>query len=306
MFVAKHLVGVENIPTEPNFDSFDVDMMPRPTGVLRYLFLAILILCALYAFNSDTYGIQSPDFNLPRPAGPARPTDGDARDGSTSPPAEANPPKKGLTSWVKPWLKSEPHPIDELIFNAQNVYAEMVSKETTNVADAAQAYRKRRGRHPPPGFDKWFKFARDLDGMIVEDFFDQIYEDLNPFWGMEPALLRRESWDYEMTINVRNGNATAGSDWFWTRIWLNMTQSIQELLPDVDLPLNAMDEPRIVVPFEEVSEFMAKAEETRSLPDPKGVKQEFSELLPVGHKEPEVDPRAHPWDETTSKCSHPK
>ena len=266
----------------------------RPSGLVRYVFVAILILCAMYAFSSDSYGVQMPDFTSPRPAGPD-PKPGESTTEHSTPSEPEKPASDKVTT------SKGPHPIDELIFDSQNVFAELVSKESKTLSEAAQAYRKRRGRHPPPGFDKWFEFARGLDGMVVEDFFDQIYDDLNPFWGMDPAMLRRESWDFEMTINIRDHKASTGSDWFWTKIWLNMTKTIEDMLPDLDLPLNAMDEPRIVVPFEDVNDFMSKSLATLSLPDPKKVITEFSKLPEVGHKEPDVEPRTHSFDEKTGK-----
>lgn len=39
-----------------------------------------------------------------------------------------------------------------------------------------------RGRHPPPHFDKWFEFASSHGCVIIEDLFDQIYRDIDPFW----------------------------------------------------------------------------------------------------------------------------
>jgi hypothetical protein len=151
----------------------------------------------------------------------------------------------------------------------------VASGESKTVEEAAQAYRKARGRHPPPHFDKWFEYAQSHNALIVEGFFDQIYEDLEPFWGIDPAPMRREASQFEMAINVRNGTATAGSDWMWTKIWLNMTKSIEHLLPDMDIALNAMDEPRLVVPWEEINGYMKKAGPTRKLLKAKKMANKF-------------------------------
>ncbi len=170
------------------------------------------------------------------------------------------------------------HPIDDLIALADGYYNEVLDKESKTLTEAADAYRKRRGRHPPPGFDAWYQFAVERKAVMVEDFFDQIYHDLNPFWGLEPDRIRKEAVDYEMTINIRNHTATAESDWFWTQIWLNMTQTIEHLLPDMDIALNAMDEPRLVIPWETIDKYMAKEKKTRKLTPPKKVISEFQEL----------------------------
>jgi hypothetical protein len=196
------------------------------------------------------------------------------------------------------------HPIDELIEKAEKNFEGLLKKETHDLINAAAVYRRRRGRHPPPGFDVWFKFAQDNNAVIVEDFFDQIYDDLGPFWGVEAKNMRREGWDYEQTISIRNGNASAGSDWFWTQIWLNMTKSIEHMLPDMDIALNPMDEPRVVVPWENVNDMMNNERLTRNLAPPYQVIQEFQKLPPPGEGEREVGNRVLGWD-TESKFTLP-
>ncbi|KAI1812494.1 glycosyltransferase family 90 protein [Poronia punctata] len=170
------------------------------------------------------------------------------------------------------------HPIDKLIRKAEKEFESLLAKESTTLAEAAEAYRNRRGRHPPPGFDTWFYFAQENDAIIVEDFFDRIYHDLNPFWGLDPKVIRKEAWDFEMTINIRNQNASAQSDWFWTQIWLKMFKTIEHLLPDMDIALNAMDEPRLVVPWEELNTYMKKAERTRKMAPVSEVVSKFQKL----------------------------
>ncbi|KAJ3558443.1 hypothetical protein NPX13_g9705 [Xylaria arbuscula] len=193
----------------------------------------------------------------------------------------------------------ENHPIDELIRLADKNFKETLAKESTTLAQAARAYRERRGRHPPPGFDKWFEFAQENDAIIVEDFFDRIYHDLNPFWGLDPNIIRKESWDFEMTINVRNHNASAKSDWFWTQIWLKMFKTIEHLLPDMDVALNAMDEPRLVVPWEEVATYMQKADRTRKITPVDKVVSTFQDRPDPeeGYKKPVT--RKKKWEETS-------
>lgn len=173
------------------------------------------------------------------------------------------------------------HPIDDLIKVANKDFEGILAKESKTLAEAAQAYRKRRGRHPPPGFEKWFEFAKENNAVIVEDFFDQVYHDLNPFWGLDPAMIRNEALNYEMVVNIRNGNASAESDWFWTQIWLNMIQSVEHLLPDMDIALNAMDEPRLVVPWEDINAYMKKEKQSRMLTPAKEVVREFGKLAPL-------------------------
>jgi hypothetical protein len=152
----------------------------------------------------------------------------------------------------------------------------LLSRQTYDLKSAAAEYRRRRGRHPPPEFHTWFEFAQGRGAIIVEDFWDQIYHDLNPFWALPAQQLRRDAARFEMTINVRNGTASSGSDWFWTQIWLDMIKTIEHLLPNMDVPLNAMDEPRLVVPYEEMVKYMNVEKLSRSMPSISMVKQEFT------------------------------
>lgn len=202
---------------------------------------------------------------------------------------------------VKPnrWLKTDAHPIDTLISDAQSVFSRLISKQTKTVEEAAEAYRKRRGRHPPPHFDKWFEFAQSHNAVIVEDFFDQVYHDLEPFWGMDASNIRNEASSFEMTINVRNGNATAGSDWFWTRIWLDLVKTVEHLLPDMDLALNAMDEPRIIVPYENITHYMRQASKTVRMPEAKKVLSQYQTLPRPGASNGGADIRSKNWESTS-------
>jgi hypothetical protein len=117
------------------------------------------------------------------------------------------------------------HPIDALIKSAEAEYTHKLSQEAKTLNEAAARYRERRGRHPPPGFKEWYEFATKHNAIMVEDFWDQVYHDLGPFWAIEASQIRREAWDFEMTINIRDHVASAGSDWFWTQIWLKLIKT---------------------------------------------------------------------------------
>jgi len=213
-----------------------------------------------------------------------------ARKGSL---VHAAPPKR-------PAPKPAAHPIDNLIDAAEKKFNSLLAKQTRTIEDAAAVYRKRRGRHPPPGFDIWFEFAREKNAIIVDEFWDQIYHDLDPFWALPARQIRKGAMDFEMTINVRNGNASAQSDWFWTQIWLKLIKSIEHMLPDMDLALNAMDEPRMIVPWERMREYMATASRTAKLPDAASVEPGFERLPPVGiGSDPGVEIPGKDWEDTS-------
>ncbi|KAI5356834.1 putative glycosyl transferase CAP10 domain-containing protein [Septoria linicola] len=173
------------------------------------------------------------------------------------------------------------HPIDQLTARADIEYKNILAKEAKNVHDAAQAYRVRRGRQPPPLFDVWFDFARNSSAVIVEDFFDRIYDDINPFWGIPAKQIRGQASDFIHRISVRNGKATGRTDVErreWIELWTDMVQSVAPLLPDMDLPINVMDESRIVVPWEEVDGYMAKEKLSKQIVPASQLKTDYSGL----------------------------
>ena len=148
------------------------------------------------------------------------------------------------------------HPIDTLIRIAEDEFSHLLSKETDDLESAAQAYREARGRHPPPGFDAWYHAAKNHGVIMVEDFWNQIYDDLNPFWAIPAKQIRVDARAYDMVIEIRDGKAVANTEWFWHTIWAQMIGTVSEYLPDMVVPCNQMDEPRLLVPWETISSYM--------------------------------------------------
>ncbi|KAI1437357.1 glycosyltransferase family 90 protein [Xylaria sp. CBS 124048] len=303
----------------------------RPSHVVRYIIALVFVLCILYYIwddsdSSSVHNLNGAISDLPsvaeqvavqnpsKPPSPEQPSDRlipqesmDSKEEKGTGYRQGETPGGDSTSDHEPGNAhgDKPssdfprhHPIDDLIRTAEKDFKAVLAKESTTLSQAAEAYRVRRGRHPPPGFDKWFSFAQENGAIIVEDFFDRIYHDINPFWGLDPRVIRKEAWDFEMTINIRDNVATAGSDWFWTQLWLKMIKTIEHLLPDMDIALNAMDEPRLVVPWEEIATYMKKAQRTRKLVPVEEVISTFQHLPPPGtDKKPAT--RDKQWDETT-------
>lgn len=192
------------------------------------------------------------------------------------------------------------HPIDHLISNANKHFDEIMSQESHTLPEAAAAYRKSRGRHPPPGFDQWYAFATERGAVMVESFWDQIYHDLEPFWALDANELRKAAWEYEMTIKVRSGVASAVSDWFWTQIWLSLISTVTHLLPDMDIALNPMDEPRLVVPWENMNKYMEKASTSKGMVPPNEAENSFERLAQPGTgPDKDVVLPAKDWEDTS-------
>lgn len=172
------------------------------------------------------------------------------------------------------------HPIDALINTAETDLHDLLEREAHDLQSAADKYRARRGRHPPPGFAEWYEFAKSQDSLIIEEFFDQIYHDLIPYWAIEPKELRRQAKSIRTRIAVRNNTAIMVTDEprAWMDSWYDLVAKLQDGLPDLDMPINVMDETRLVVPWETINEYVQKEQANRVMPKASGVVSEYMSL----------------------------
>ncbi|KAF2642386.1 hypothetical protein P280DRAFT_516172 [Massarina eburnea CBS 473.64] len=178
--------------------------------------------------------------------------------------------------------EGESHPIERLMEAAQKKFDEMAKEEAYSVEEAAKKYRERRGRHPPPGFDAWYTYATSQNAVIVESFFDQIYDDLAPLWGIEALTLRRTAHSFSPKISMRNGIVDAQMKNSYPRLYKTM-QMLQGLceeegvaLPDLNIPINVNDESAMLVPWEKVDTTLQLARPI--LASPKDVISNFSSI----------------------------
>ncbi|KAE8441709.1 hypothetical protein EG329_004538 [Mollisiaceae sp. DMI_Dod_QoI] len=185
------------------------------------------------------------------------------------------------------------HPIIELLRKADEEFNAFLDKETFDLPAAAKRYRERRGRHPPPGFDKWWQYAKDNNATIVEDFWDQIYHDLNPLWALNPKDMLDNVRAQPRLFKLRNGKVTHESDHFWMPIWQDLINDVAEDLPDMDLSMNTMDEPRLFIPWEDMAGYMEKEKKSRKLVDHNQVNDKFSAFNEAA---PDFVPPEYPWD----------
>ncbi|KAI1764486.1 glycosyltransferase family 90 protein [Hypoxylon sp. FL1150] len=180
------------------------------------------------------------------------------------------------------WNQTSDHPIDQLISDAHAYHENLLKDRSFDVPTAAARYRERRGRHPPPGFDAWLKYAVDHDAVIVESFFDRIYADIAPFWGLDPRTTAERAASWEHVVRVRNGVANGTGDTTgkvpWLQLWTGLVNEAAPWLPDVDMPINYMDESRLIVPWEDVTSLVEKEQEGRSIKPTSEVVTKYSGL----------------------------
>lgn len=110
----------------------------------------------------------------------------------------------------------------------------------------------------------------------MTDEYDTIYNSLLPFWGLEPRTIReraRETLGFDnavIGVLIRDGKVTlvdgGGDGRSWQReATAGMMEKFVRYLPDMDLVFNTHDEPRVIIPSEDL-ERLVKAAKDHAIP----------------------------------------
>jgi len=160
------------------------------------------------------------------------------------------------------------HPIWQLVKDAERDFENTLGKQSTTLEAAVAEYRRRYGIPPPPNFNKWFEFAK-AKGVQLIDEYDSIHHSLTPFWGLKPKTIRnraKEAIGYDnmlLWVLIRGGKifkVEGGNEW-QKEATRGMISAFAKHLPDMDLCFNIHDEPRVVVPFDDLSRLVKTAKE---------------------------------------------
>lgn len=160
------------------------------------------------------------------------------------------------------------HPIWHLVKDAETQLEEVKARQSKTLEEAVNEYRRRYQIPPPPNFDKWYDFATSKGVQLIDEF-DMIYEFLTPFWGLKPATIRARAaealgWDNALLgVQIRNGKIThiqGGGDW-QRESTEGMIRPFLAHLPSMDLAFNIHDEPRVVVPHDDMERLVAIAKD---------------------------------------------
>lgn len=164
---------------------------------------------------------------------------------------------------------SSAHPILFLIGDSQREFKETRERQSKSLEAAVKEYRRRYQMPPPPNFDKWYEFAKK-NGVQLVDEFDTIYDLITPFWGLKPKTIRaraKEALGYDnalIGVAIRNHQVThveGGQEW-QQNATKGMIEKFIKYLPDMDLAFNIHDEPRVVVPHDDLARLVDKAKQT--------------------------------------------
>ena len=179
--------------------------------------------------------------------------------------------KSGLEEPFGPGSKA--HPIHKLITDAEIEFNDLIARQSHTLADAVRVYRGRYKIHPPPNFDKWFEYAKGRDVRLIDEY-DTIYHSLLPFWGLPPSVVRgraKEALGFRdnalISLLIRSGQVisiSGGSEW-QQKATLGMIEGFVRYLPDMDVAFNVHDEPRVVVPHDDL-ERLVRAAKDQAMP----------------------------------------
>ncbi|KAF3909590.1 hypothetical protein AA313_de0205977 [Arthrobotrys entomopaga] len=175
------------------------------------------------------------------------------------------------------------HPIAHLMEHGLNEFEALKQRQSKSLRDAVKTYKKRYGIPPPPNFDKWYEFAVSRKSQIIDEY-DTIFHQIQPFWGMPPKMIRdrvKEAMGFPQRLirmSIRNGKVTEMEDGEqWQReATIGMLYHYRQWLPDMDIAFNIHDEPRVVVPSEDMNKYISRAKSVKFTETPKNVFTPFA------------------------------
>jgi len=185
------------------------------------------------------------------------------------------------TAKPEPYHLGQSHPIWQLSKDAERNFEETLQRQSKSLGEAVKEYRRRYGIPPPPNFDKWYNFAKARGVQLIDEY-DSIHQSLTPFWGLKPSTIRgraREAQGFNnnlLNLMIRNGEVArmqGGGEWQQEATQGMMRKFIQ-YLPDMDLCFNIHDEPRVIVPYDDLTRLVATAKNVampaaNSVPNPR-------------------------------------
>ena len=172
-----------------------------------------------------------------------------------------------------PLEPTDAHPITVLMQEADKRWRKYEDERSTTFRQTVKTYRRKYGRHPPPGFTDWYKYARKRSVHNIDDF-EQIMDDMRPFWGVEPKVIRSlaaNMWEDEAGgvsgIHIRNRKIKGFHNPSWrSETLVSMIEKFVKYLPDMDIAMNRLDQPRVVVPWDDMQALLQKEKEARRTP----------------------------------------
>jgi len=147
------------------------------------------------------------------------------------------------------------HPLKDQIYRSRIEMDRWLIKASTSqsLRIAAQIYKEKNyDRKPPPKFDVWYEFALERKSVII-DGWDQISDDILPFWGLDPNEIRARIRELEgrpdiAMVRVRNGGVSVDDGYQSPSVdqLVSIISASAQHLPDMDIPVNILEQPRVL------------------------------------------------------------
>ncbi|KAK4183338.1 beta-1,2-xylosyltransferase [Podospora australis] len=154
------------------------------------------------------------------------------------------------------------HPVESLIHHAKGDFERLLQRQSQNYTQADTEYRRRYGISPPPGFEDWYRFARDQNSPIIDDF-DMIHDAIRPFFQLSGSQFltmmtaARQTPGSNLWICGFSGttaktscnHATSNFDRHFTLLINTIMAKVprESFLPSVTFLFNQLDEPRVLL-----------------------------------------------------------
>lgn len=167
------------------------------------------------------------------------------------------------------------HPLNKLVYETR-VEADrwlVHASVSKSLHIAVQEYQERHhGRDPPANFEAWYGFA-NVRGSVIIDHFQQIENDIWPFWGMQPAKIR-ESVDALASdpaiafVTVKDGivshsETKNGPNKEMLDGLVDLIKPFAKQLSDMTLPVNLVDRPRVLSSWDTIHRLTKTSESTK-------------------------------------------
>ncbi|GAA5873975.1 hypothetical protein JCM8547_001592 [Rhodosporidiobolus lusitaniae] len=151
------------------------------------------------------------------------------------------------------------HPIPALMKKARDEWERLKGRQSKTFRQAVEEYKRRYGRNPPKGFDRWYAFAKAHKVLLIDEF-DLIDKDFKIFRAFKPSVFRKRvehtpvAMDTTWTIRVENGRIIREGP-LWDHNRAKGVEALMErfshFLPDMTIVYNGGDNARVAVAAEE-------------------------------------------------------
>ncbi|GAA5880251.1 hypothetical protein JCM16303_003866 [Sporobolomyces ruberrimus] len=157
--------------------------------------------------------------------------------------------------------EGKPHPIPAMMARAREEWKKLKQRQSKTFKEAIAEYKRRNGRRPPKGFDKWYAFAKAHKVLLIDEF-DLINEDLLMYRAFPPPIFRRrvdhladpKTFDTTWTIRIERGRVHRDgqlAEHDRAKGVVKLMERYARYLPDMKIVYNGHDGARIGVAAEE-------------------------------------------------------